>query len=632
MNLTLAGPFPLDLGAVSWSGRAALEGWRSAPRRPVSEARSKPGLYVIVHQDEKKVSVAGFWLVFSEDYLAGGPAGPPDKAPPFVRELLTAATESVWWVSLPTWPKKGDNWNPLVILEWPAALSARSSVPPPGAPLPEEAAGAPHDNVDDWSPPPESRKSSGTSEETLALPPSRSLVVIARCRLTHTRATHSGGYTMIPPAMFPEGRSALELNTWLDMAFQEKIPPIPDQDHSLGRPLELSVGKVGFVLSGWLTKDLALWPPNPRDIRPAVLSDRDVGSPLFRQGVQAITSTAGVIFVALLLGLAVQWASKPSFGEAPETVPAEAQPALATCSADNQLFMDELRCQVAHAAAGGSPNDPVCMSSQSGSTQVFVDLQAAFCGLADRPVDGASTEGEPGTRSLTMAEAAATRACFNVLRKPYRYDLNAGTGKAALADPYLFLYDPSLRIASLANLTGGLQDHCAGVRNRLERKVAGAIIATHLGTSELSGEGAELRAMVSDKVTSTFHRAEEKDCFREGIVEGALVDADTDEICGNGSIRDPMIRKGWEKLGESTEAPRSVVRTYAQARFGLGPNVSSLEDLWSCFYRLEENRSVELATTSWHLRVGIANAWNTDTGVVRSQLELDSLLRDMTTG
>ena len=638
MNLTLAGPFALDLGAVSWSGRAALEGWRKAPRRPVSEARSKPGLYVIVHEESKKLSVAGFWMVFSEDYLAGGPAGPPDKAPPFVRELLTAATESVWWVNLPTWPKKTDTWNPLAILEWPAALSARSSVPPPGAPLPEDAAGAPPDNFDDWSPPPERRSNSGLSEETLALPPSRSLVVIARCRLTRTRATHSGGYTMIPPAMFPEGRTALELNTWLDMAYTEKIPAIPDQDHHLGRPLELSVGKVGFVLSGWLTKDLALWPPNPRDIRPAVLSDRDVGSPLFRQGFQAITSTAGVISVALVLGLAVQWASRPSFGEAPETVAAEAQPALATCSADNQLFMDELRCQVAHAAAGGSPDDPVCMSSESGTTQVSGDLQAAFCGLSHRPVDGAADNVEAGTRALTMAEQAATRACFNVLRKPYRYDLNAGLEvkggekPATKPDPYLFLHDPSLRIASLAALVEGLHEHCDGVRTRLERKVAGAVVATHLGTSEASGEGAQLRSLVADKVTATFHRAEEKDCFRMGMTNGALGDVKTDDICGNGTIRDPLVQKGWDKLGEVQDTSRSVLRTYALARFGPSPNTSELEDLWSCYYKLEQNGSVALQTTSWHLLVGVANAWNTDAGVVRSQLELDSLLRDMQTG
>ena len=48
--------------------------------------------------------------------------------------------------------------------------------------------------------------------------------------------------------------------------------------NTLGQPLQLPSGYVGFPISGWLTKNLEVWPLYPRDIRQSILNPRNVGS------------------------------------------------------------------------------------------------------------------------------------------------------------------------------------------------------------------------------------------------------------------------------------------------------------------------------------------------------------------
>lgn len=143
MSWLLQGPYPLDLRAVGTSAAAALEvarEWFTVARARAGLAdqagvSSRPGLYLLWNVDDQP-ALAGFWLAFGGEYLEAGPVGPPDREPPFVAELLVAATEAVWWDSFRVWPRRGGTWSPLVVLEWLPSLADRSELPPPGEEVP----------------------------------------------------------------------------------------------------------------------------------------------------------------------------------------------------------------------------------------------------------------------------------------------------------------------------------------------------------------------------------------------------------------------------------------------------------------------------------------------------------------
>lgn len=635
MSYALCGPFPLDLGAISWSARRAMDNLKTGKLRDISEGASRPGLYLIVHLVKERRHLAGFWISFKEDYLSQGPAGPPDRSPPFIDDLLTAVTEQVWWVNLETWPRQGSSWTPIVVLEWPPALASRCTLPPPGSPLPEDDGGMPNTVVDDWSQPSDTAKASGATDDPMAqLPSRRSLLVLVRCKLTQTMATHRGEYQMLPLDHFPAAAEPLATEQWLELAWNAPIKAgKPPPEHVLGSPLALPAGRVGFLLSGWLTRDLSIWPIVPMDIRPGVLGERDISNPITRKFVEAVTYTGGVILGTLALGLLVNVLAHPSFGPAPKTEALQAQPALATCSADHDLFIEELRCQVKHFADGGTMSEPDCMDAPtSKAVPIDEDLQAAWCGLVDRPVDAKDFPDSP--RPIDLAEVAATRACFNVLRRPYRYDLSKSPNYH-LPDPVLFLDDPRLKIASLAEIVTGLHEQCARIRTRMERKVEGAVLATHVGVTEdgYKNEAEKLRKSMVSYATSAMHRKEEQKCFELGAKDGLLTARKVDEICEQST--NPIVGpafKVWGRLGSDVISNESVVKRYADARFGKAPDPNKLDPLWQCYQDLETAKNPTSYMSTWSLNIPEPHTWSVQGGGVYSELALDSMLRDIAAG
>ena len=69
------------------------------------------------------------------------------------------------------------------------------------------------------------------------------------------------------------------LNDWLqEVVSFSQDSQTEGEEHFLGQPLQLPSGYVGFPISGWLTKNLEVWPLYPRDIRQSILNPRNVGS------------------------------------------------------------------------------------------------------------------------------------------------------------------------------------------------------------------------------------------------------------------------------------------------------------------------------------------------------------------
>ena len=204
MSWFLQGPFPLDLSAIQSSTRVALDAAEAALRAGLeiqvendASPGNTPGLY-IVWTTEPRYLVAGFWVVVGANWMESEDR-PGERAPPFVRELLDAATEEVWWQNLEVHPREGNTWRPVIVVEWPPELSARSALPPPGVPARDIE--APDEVVEDdgnWLVPDASRPRTALIEEALTedvggddaipLPARRSLVTVMRGELTRERS------------------------------------------------------------------------------------------------------------------------------------------------------------------------------------------------------------------------------------------------------------------------------------------------------------------------------------------------------------------------------------------------------------------------------------------------------------
>lgn len=672
MSYALVGPYSFDLKTVVASGRHALSAVGAAIREgrgddlidPGSPGND-PGLYVMLRHDGvgSKPSIFGMWVVIDGEYMDSGPAGPPDRVPPFAKELLDAATEEVWWHSLDVFLGADSVWRPVIVLEYPSHMSSRSALAPPGVPFDEEEADESNleeretwlEAVDPDQMPPQTDIPYRVFEKEVDrfpdLPGHRSLVVVVRGTLDHDGRLHTGSFFMVPPSIYEDGTSrALTLDDWLDAttdlieADAEPITPEEEQRHHLGRPLQLFGDRIGFHSSGWLTRNLGVWPARPSDITIGLLTDRVVQQKWISQGYTALVSSAFVVLSVGLFVLAVRMLTAP----VPELIepppPPAAQPAMSVCSADYQEFVDEFRCQITRLAgrSDDGPTSPICRDPNSADAYINhgEDLQAAFCGLLDRELDGWTANLGRGDRA-NFAEFAASQACFNVLGHPYPYRLREYGGGRVLGNPTYFLDDDELGIQPLVDLVAELDDACESYRSRSESMVEGAIFATHVGSrlqdgvTKESGGSALRRAMLFQAMVGVTTDA--STCFRRGMDSGTD-SLQFERMCVDEADRlDRRIAKSkmWRKLGGSapeTGDEITLIDRYAGSRYR-APDTKR-PSLWQCHLALESPEEVVLGRRvgKWDITVPVPARYDINGAGAQTQLTLDATLRALDEG
>ncbi len=725
MSGLFIGPYPLDLGAVSASLRRALDKAKAIADKPgrsgepgiVEEepetgflrlpppqrGQEEDGIYFVFLPGPTPVLQA-IWVVFGPAYLDQGVEGPPDTAPPYCEGILTALTEAVWWLTVH--PTAAYQWSPAIILEWPPALAVRANLAPPGVPQTNANQGALH-GPGDWLPLGPRRDANAdnravNNDPFRNLPKDRSLLVVVRTTLEKRGNLARSRWTLVDPLSLAEaGQTVAEpAAQWIPKAatfLEDKDqPPIPDsaraKAHDRGPPLGLPRGGVGFPITGWLTRGLAIWPPSPHDLALGRVRERDVGARWKAQVRQVLVSTLGVVGMTLSVALLVYILSSPSAGDAEERKPPAPQPALALCSASDAQFINELRCQVD--ALSGTFDSKKASCADSGHVSDVVatkaDLQAAWCGLRDRDRDGvtATVSTSRVKKTVAWADLAASRACFNVLGKPYLYALDRDpsiTNPAKrVVDPSTLLEDADLQIAGLVQVVAELDATCDYVRPYLSRQTEGAILATHVGRpppppgrNARPGEPEiDLRSLVARSAADALS-APERACFKYGLSNGILSETrrfgssqaplQYGELCGSAAARlagsnDPVgdaiftnrypqnidpdapnlytvfeKRNAWKQLdGEVGPETLPLVERYYAARFGgaLPKSGGEIEAaLWACHASLAqglaENRRPTSGEVDWLLRTAIPQAYELDGAGVMSQLVFDATLRTL---
>lgn len=671
MSYALVGPFTFDLKTVVSSGRAAL----SDVARQLREGRgdelvesgatgADPGLYILLQHDSGKAkpAIAGFWVVISGEYLSAGPLGPPDRVPPYARELLDAATEEVWWQNLEVNLGRDGVWRPLVILEWPPYIASRSSLTPPGVPFEEEeAVDGLLEERETWLEAvdplglglPRTDLPSMTYDKELdryeGLEGQRSLILIVRGSLRHDGRLHQGSYFMIPPEMYEDGTPRpIDLDDWLvashDMqqADIEAIEPTEDERHQIGKPLRLFGDRMGFHASGWLTRNLGVWPARPSEVTVGQLTDRVVQQKWIAQARLAVMSSLVVLTIVLGFSAIVQILTRPVPEPMDPPPPPAPQPALSVCSADYPEFVEEFRCQLEHLAyrsddGGGSP---VCgdLGSPGRYLDSGADLQATYCALLDRERDGWKASLE-GAERANYALFAASQACFNVLGHPYTYRLRevgrGDGGGRVIGNPVFFLEDDQLSIRPLAQVVEDLAEACDGYRERVEARVEGAVFATHVGTpmgTDPSGESdsARLRRAMLFKAMSSA-TSEAQACFSRGMREG-LAGERYIGLCLDGEDRlDVRANRSkiWQKLAGAVpiDGPANLIARYSNTRFARAD--TEVPSLWQCHLGLESPDEMVLGGRmgAWEIPVPVPEDYDINGSGVRTQLSLDSALR-----
>jgi hypothetical protein len=687
----LTGPHPFDLKTVVASTRAALASVGATIRAgrgddlldglgasvdavelPDGSVRvdrgsnvAEPGLYLLLRHDGTgaSVAIAGFWVIPDGDYVNNGPAGPPDRVPPFVQEILDAATEEVWWRNLKVNLAKDKSWRPVVVLEWLPHFAQRSSLAPPGTPLVEPEAREVFDDEhrETWLEVPAARVEAAWSEVATStwdkgpdlyahLPRERSLVLVVRGTLTHDGSLHQGSFFLVPPELLDTDGTTdvLGLSVWLDRALDlrpvdvEAIDRRDDDRHRVGRALELPDGRVGFHASGWLTRGLGIWPARPSDIAFGKLTDRVVQQKWISQARVSAVSALTVLLVVLQFSYVVILLTRPV--PRPMTPPPDPapQPALSVCSADYQEFVEEFRCQIQHLASrednGGLK--PACGdlgSKLSGRAGDY--LQSSYCALHDRARDGWLADLGKGDQA-DFAHFAASQACFNVLGHPYPYKLReltaeGGTDSRLLGNPKAFLDDEALRIDPLSDLVKELDGLCDQYQERTTSLAEGAVFATHVGSpfsdSKASDDDpARLRRELFGVATVGMTDNSEA-CFRRGMKEG-LNGTKYSAMCSD--VEDSLdVRAGRNKMWRllegdiASDEPASLVERYAGIRF---PETGAKSDeLWSCHLALVRSEPMVAGDRYgvWDLAVPVPDNYQITGAGVRTQLNFDAFWR-----
>lgn len=665
---TLHGPFPFDPAVAQASARTALAAFFGAARTPgwtppeVPPFRP-PGLYLLVDLTDGQARLAGFWLVCGAWYLRSGAPGAPERTPPYAGAFLDAATESVWW-QRPVTPLLGQGWRPLVVIEWPPALAARASSPPPGV---VSAVGVEESAADEggsWmlparpaqmTPRLEAGRVAGPDAVTTRVPSERSLLLVVRGHLEHDASAHRGRFFVVHPDRFGEPGAVVPFEEWSSAGATPAQKAAPPDAHSLDVVLDLPRGGVGYPMSGWLTRALDLWPARPADVYSGTLAPRDVRAALATQIQLTVLLTICVFAPILGLALLVRSLTTPAEVSAQRPELGAPQPAISVCSADHQKFMDEYRCQVQRLVDGYGPEDVVCGDEgASDELTATVDQQAEVCGLVDRMRDARAVEvvrnGE--TTQLDPSEFAAAQACFNVLGHPEPYELRRAPTDPVrrLASVAAFMDEPTLRIAPLAKMVTDLDVVCDGYRHRLEARVEGAVFATHLGLpAPPSGttEEHELRESLITQALSENTSSADAACFRAGAVGGLGFDS-WRGVCGEpvvpgvdaegraievGGEPPSVDAEVWTRLRALDPAAASaggVVDRYVRARFGGEARTS--DPLWTCFLDLNRAVGPSEVTVAWDQHILVPHALDVGAGAVRAQLALDALLPSLRGG
>ncbi len=677
--IELLGPFPLELSDVLGSTRRALEMWLggSVAATVGAEDAREPGLYLVLEGE----ALAGTWLVFGPTWSERGDPG-ETPTPPYAADILTALTEAVWWDRLPVSPRTETDgaikWTPLVVLEWPPVLSARSTFLIPGEPTQEHARTAADDDtpveegawLDDVLPPDHHAGMVFSEAATIQarpsmLPPERSVLTIVRGELRQGGGRHLGRYRV--PELVVYG-SPVPLASWWAAAREAEPESSASDEPSerLSAPLALPGRGVAFAASGWLDRGLGIRPELPGDIRPGTLHSRDVGRLLFQRLVESGKVSAALFLAVLLVALLVWRASEPrarSFTAPPELSP---PPALSLCSVDNARFVKELRCQIAALSLADSGTVTVCGDDPTGGRSTFNeslvpdDVQPLWCGLRDRDLDN---HFEPHT-GVRWADLAAARACFNVLGYPDTYADGAGGTDVRRPNVTAFFDERKLRIQPLVRLVNGLDRSCEEYGRRARRQVEGAVLATHIGDPTKrpdpatgappasSSEAGALREYMGTVAGRSLSLVERR-CLHHGLRTGLDATLSYSSLCGS-DVPAPPTNDAWKLLGAEVEpeppdpgdpdaeVPPSVFTRYVTTRFGLdrGHTATSLaktiqqaDQTWQCHVALEDGRiSVgggrNRAPAVWDLSLPVPEVYDLNgRDAVRYQLQLDAGIR-----
>jgi len=681
----LVGPYPLELADVLGSTRRALDRWQAKPEGPPPSKKGgrEPGLWLMVENE----ALFGVWLTFGSTWLDRGDPGEA-KDPPYADEVFTAFTEAVWWSRLDVAPvtEAGTvrTWTPLLVLEWPSPLAARSGLPIPGEPVSEKVQSLEKEDdvVEDGQWLDESILLAQAEEAATAivsevrdaqrssLAPDRSALCVIRGSLTTRSGRHRGSFELLP---LPVGDQLAPASFWFDLARLKLAEPAAEESGRLRAPLSLPLGGVGFPMLGWLDRRLRLRPALPDDIHPGTIYERDVGGLLYRRFMEAVRVGVALLSAVVLFALLIWKISEPRSISFLPPVDPDPPPALSLCSVDNARFLRELRCQVAAMAVAVDPEAPVCGDHRrSSEVAVFIeedtprDVQPLWCGLRDRELD---QNWVPDTET-GWADLAAAKACFNVLGYPDTYGQNSRGETAYRPAVTAFFDERKLRIQSLVSLVEGLDQGCVEAGRRATRQVEGAILATYVGdasgapdpeTGQVVGEASEagqLREHIGEVAGRTLGLVERL-CLLHGLRRGVDEPAHYDELCGKG-VRLPPQNAAWTALGPKSATPPhrlaasstvgddasrqvTVIDRYVQTRFftGADPSVEALEEAlakadspWRCHVQLTGPRELSLreqwgsAQPIWDITVpGAFSYAGSGTGLVRSQLHLDAIVR-----
>lgn len=681
-------PFSFEANSVKGSCRVALGALLEASNKSggadILRARKttarQPGLYKLLWDDGNQVHLAGFWIVFGHHYLEDGPFGPPDKTPPYVEDILESLTEEVWWKNYSVYPKRDKEWSPTIILEWPNDLANRCQLRPPGLPLPDTEFA--QDEADDfgaefWLERMEAEQNVGIKSvkntkdagKWSHLPVNRSLLMVVKGYMRYTRIRHEGSFMTVPAEAFGdrENTNTIAYPDWLDTIVETKsYEPSEESEHFLGQPLHMPDGRVSFPVSGWLTKNLQIWPMFPKEIVPASLANRDVGSKAIAQFKQAMSISLMVLTAIVCLSLIVKKATTPVLEDVVKPEEPMPQPALSLCSADHEKFMEEFRCQIRAYGMNEDTDRPFCgdkgssLNARRPLSKDFADLQAVYCGIRDRKAD-AWVWGQDGEQWYNFGQLAAAKACFNVLGYPWQYQnkktyvTRDGT-EIIYPNPELF-FGGNLGINQLSDLIRELDSACDEMKSRMENQLLGTMVATHIGISadiaqrgdgddkRRKEEAYELRKLVSKNIEQSI-AGTGKRCFEAGLEESPYRSNHFRDLCGG--MR-PKEFLGWQKLDRSTEAPPdttdcevidspllpnrnlescSVISRYERARFGTDTKHdedSKPDKLWTCHIGLADKdlNSFRSENLKWDLKMPIPAQYNLSGAGVTYQLILD---------
>ncbi len=630
--MRLLGPRPFDVLAPGRAARDLLGRFALDPDSLSESDGTEPGLHLIVEDG----ALRGFWVTMSDNWLADGAGG--GRVPPYAKALLDAATEEIWWDRFPVAPFVLGAWRPVIVLEWPPYLADRCGLAPPGMPVEEDEeeledvipgiSGQP--DTTSWLDPSTDAAMHIDEERSLdvanpwgELPNRRSVVCLLRGVMRRTRSVHEGRFELVilaPPeqegfgvaSMPTEWDAGLPMDEWLPRAAAG--PQVRPSTHELGFPLRLPGNRVAFPLSGWLSRDLEVFPAQPADAAAGSLVTRDTRNQLLGQMLLSLSVTlillSGVmVFSGSLFVLSGH--GQELVVEPPRITP---QPALSVCSADYNRFVDQLRCQVAHLGKGLKPG------GECDQPPPELDLQATYCGLRDRqPLSDFAP-------SFDWAEVAAAQSCFDVLSQPvdyqYRGSLDPSLGSVRLADANKLLADPQLKVKSLEDLVNDLDRACEAYGNKLENNTRGAILAAHVGGG--GGEARDLRDLVFERAEEGMSAAAVR-CFDQGR-DTPLDSAEKLEgICGyvNRDEADFRAIDAWAALGgtEVDAATPSVLARYVSARF---LDTRPSDDLWDCHYALSQEGGGGKLLGRWDLKVPKLADYSS--AGVRNQLQLDAWL------